>query len=253
MQIYLNSVFLVEIIMEYKRILAVGDVHGMYEKLITLMKKIQFNPAEDLLIFLGDYIDRGSQPLECLDYVKALSITHPGRVVPLIGNHEVMCLNYYRYKEQSRSFMMDGLDYEMAHVWLDNGGDKTKRHFKKLKRPELQKRLRWMRMLSNHYQVDKFYFCHAGIQPFIPLDRQREGDLLWMREGFFELYDGRVGTIVIGHTPVQELKRKHWTDGQPPTTPQFLDNNIIMCDTGTFMEGGKLSCVDVLTGKFWQA
>ena len=217
------------------------------------MKKIQFNPAEDLLIFLGDYIDRGSQPLECLDYVKALSITHPGRVVPLIGNHEVMCLNYYRYKEQSRSFMMDGLDYEMAHVWLDNGGDKTKRQFKKLKRPELQKRLRWMRMLSNHYQVDKFYFCHAGIQPFIPLDRQREGDLLWMREGFFELYDGRVGTIVIGHTPVQELKRKHWTDGQPPTTPQFLDNNIIMCDTGTFMEGGKLSCVDVLTGKFWQA
>lgn len=239
--------------MEYKRILAVGDVHGMYEKLITLMEKIQFNPAEDLLMFLGDYIDRGSQPLECLDYVKALSITHPGRVVPLLGNHEVMCLNYYRYKEQSRSFMMDGLDYEMAHVWLDNGGDKTKRQFKKLKRPELQKRLRWMRMLSNHYQVDKFYFCHAGIQPFIPLDRQREGDLLWMREGFFELYDGRVGTIVIGHTPVQELKRKHWTDGQPPTTPQFLDNNIIMCDTGAFMEGGKLSCVDVLTGKFWQA
>jgi serine/threonine protein phosphatase 1 len=239
--------------MEYKRILAVGDVHGMYEKLITLMEKIQFNPAEDLLIFLGDYIDRGSQPLECLDYVKALSITHPGRVVPLLGNHEVMCLNYYRYKEQSRSFMMDGLDYEMAHVWLDNGGDKTKRQFKKLKRPELQKRLRWMRMLSNHYQVDKFYFCHAGIQPFIPLDRQREGDLVWMREGFFELYDGRAGTIVIGHTPVQELKRKHWTDGQPPATPQFLDNNIIMCDTGAFMEGGKLSCVDVLTGKFWQA
>jgi len=32
-----------------------------------------------------------------------------------------------------------------------------------------------------------------------------------------------------------------------------LDNNIIMCDTGAFMEGGKLSCVDVLTGKFWEA
>ena len=38
----------------YKRILAVGDIHGMYEKLIALMEKIQFNPAEDLLIFLGD-------------------------------------------------------------------------------------------------------------------------------------------------------------------------------------------------------
>lgn len=174
------------------------------------------------------------------------------RVIPLLGNHEAMCLNYYRYKEQSKKFMQDNLDYELAHALLDNDGDETKRQFKKLKRLELQQRLRLMRRLSNHYQVDRFYFCHAGIQPYIPLDKQREGDLLWMREGFFELYDGRAGTIVIGRTPVQELKRKHWIDGQTPTTPQFLQNNIIMCDTGAFMEGGKLSCVDVLTGKFWQ-
>ena len=43
----------------YSRVLAIGDVHGMYEKLIKLMDKIRFNPDEDLLIFLGDYIDRG--------------------------------------------------------------------------------------------------------------------------------------------------------------------------------------------------
>ena len=238
--------------MQYKRILAVGDVHGMYEKLKALMEIIQLNPAKDLLIFLGDYIDRGPQSLEALDYVMALNKQYPERAIPLLGNHEVMCLNYYRYKEQSKSFMVDGLDYEMAHVWLDNGGDETKKQFKKLKRQELRQRLRWMRQLSNHYQVDNFYFCHAGIQPFIPLEMQREGDLLWMREGFFELYDGRAGTIVIGHTSVQELKRKHWADGQLPTTPQFLENNIIMCDTGAFMEGGKLSCVDVLTGNYWQ-
>ena len=242
------------LIMEYKRVLVVGDVHGMYEKLIALMEKIQFNPAEDLLIFLGDYIDRGPQPLECLDYIIALNKQYPERVVPLLGNHEVMCLNYYRYKKQSKGFMMDGLDYEIAHVWLDNGGKKLRKQFEyKLGKVERDKRLRWMRQLSNHYQVDKFYFCHAGIQPFISLDMQRERDLLWMREGFFELYDGRAGTIVIGHTPVQELKQKHWIDGQPPTTPQFLENNIIMCDTGAYMEDGKLSCVNVLTGEYWQA
>lgn len=55
--------------MDYKRILAVGDIHGMYDKLIKLMDKVQFDPAEDLLVFLGDYIDRGPQSLECLDYV----------------------------------------------------------------------------------------------------------------------------------------------------------------------------------------
>ena len=111
-----------------------------------------------------------------------------------------------------------------------------------------------MKMLSNHYQACDYYFCHAGIQPFIPLDKQRESDLLWMREGFFDLYDGRNGTIVVGHTPTMNLKKKYWRDSDnPPATPQFLNNNIILCDTGSFMDGGKLSCVDVLSRNFWQA
>lgn len=58
--------------MQYRRILAVGDIHGMYQKLLSLMDQVQFNPAEDLLVFLGDYIDRGPQSLECLDYVMDL-------------------------------------------------------------------------------------------------------------------------------------------------------------------------------------
>jgi serine/threonine protein phosphatase 1 len=154
--------------MQYKRILAVGDIHGMYQKLLSLMDQVQFNPAEDLLVFLGDYIDRGPQSLECLDYVMDLYKQYPERVIPLLGNHEAMWLNYYRYENRRRSYMMDGLDKQMVLVWLDNGGTDTHRQFKKLKRPELQKRLRWMQMLSNHYRVDDYYFCHAGIQPFIP-------------------------------------------------------------------------------------
>ncbi len=238
--------------MEYKRILAVGDIHGMYEKLVSLLELMQFNPDDDLLIFLGDYIDRGPQSLECLDYVMDLYKQYPERVIPLLGNHEAMCLNYYRYEGQRRSYMMDDLDKQMVMIWLDNGGTDTHKQFKKLKKSELQKRLRWMRMLSNHYQIGDYYFCHAGIQPFIPLDKQKEGDLLWMREGFYAIYDGRYGTIVAGHTPVQELSKKYWKDEQPPTTPQFLGNKIILCDTGSFLEGGKLSCVDVLTGEYWQ-
>ena len=159
--------------MDYKRILAVGDIHGMYDKLTSLMEKIQFSPADDLLIFLGDYIDRGPQSLECLDYVMNLYKQYPERVVPLLGNHEAMCINYYEYEARKRS-LMDNFGKQMVLVWLDNGGKDTYKQFKTLKRPELQKRLCWMRMLSNHYQVGNFYFCHAGIQPFIPLEKQRE-------------------------------------------------------------------------------
>ena len=239
--------------MQYKRILAVGDIHGMYQKLLSLMDQVQFNPAEDLLVFLGDYIDRGSQSLECLDYVMDLCKQYPERVIPLLGNHEAMCLNYYDYELHKRS-LMDNFGKQMVLVWLDNGGTDTHRQFKKLKRPELQKRLRWIRTLSNHYHVGDYYFCHAGIQPFIPLEKQRESDLLWIREAFFELYEGRYGTIVVGHTPTQNLKKKYWSDSDtPPVTPQFFVNKIILCDTGAFIDGGKLSCVDVLTGEYWQA
>lgn len=225
----------------------------MYEKLIVLMEQVQFKPEEDLLVFLGDYIDRGPQSLECLDYVMNLYKQYPEQVIPLLGNHEAMCVNYYEYELWKRS-LMDDFGKQMVLIWLDNGGADTHKQFKKLKKSELLKRLRWMRMLSNHYQIGDYYFCHAGIQPFIPLKKQRESDLLWMREVFFELYDGREGTIVVGHTPTQNLIKKHWKDADmPPTTPQFLDNKIILCDTGSFMDGGKLSCVDVLTKTYWQA
>ncbi|MBQ9698801.1 MAG: serine/threonine protein phosphatase [Acidaminococcaceae bacterium] len=230
--------------MQYKRILAVGDIHGMYKMLTSLMEQVQFNPEEDLLVFLGDYIDRGLQSLECLDYVMGLNIKYPERVVALKGNHEAMCINYYHYEGKSFGFMQEGDDMQSILVWLDNGGYETYKQFKTLKRAAFQKRLRWMQKLPACFRMDEYYFCHAGIQPYIPLEKQREKDLLWIRKWFYTMYSGKE-TIVVGHTPVQ-----NFCDGQ--TTPQFMENNIIACDTGSFMDDGKLSCVDVLNRNFWQ-
>lgn len=44
--------------MEYKRILAIGDIHGEWEKFMSLYERIHFNPDEDLLIFL--MVDTGA-------------------------------------------------------------------------------------------------------------------------------------------------------------------------------------------------
>lgn len=245
--------------MDYKRILAVGDIHGMYDKLIALIEQVQFSPVEDLLIFLGDYIDRGPQSLECLDYVMNLQQQYPERVVCLKGNHEALCVNYYWFKADKIGFILAGKDLQAALMWSGNGGKETKKQFTKLKKPELQARLSWMRKLPNCYQIEDFYFCHAGIAPKVSLREQREQDLLWIRDEFFDWYDGCDGTIVVGHTPVQ-----YWycQEGELPNTPQFKKNHIIMCDTGAYMDGmplnsrivsGKLSCVDVLSKMFWQA
>ena len=71
----------------YKRILAVGDIHGCFEKLISLWKKISVTP-EDLVIFLGDYVDRGRENVKVLKWI--MTESKKKNVVALCGNHEDM-------------------------------------------------------------------------------------------------------------------------------------------------------------------
>ena len=76
----------------YKRILAVGDIHGEWKKFLSLYRQVQFDPQQDLLIFLGDYIDRGLRSMEALDWM----YTHheEKNIIMLRGNHEQMMLDY---------------------------------------------------------------------------------------------------------------------------------------------------------------
>lgn len=236
--------------MQYKRILAVGDIHGMYDKLISLMDQVQFDPSEDLLVFLGDYIDRGPRSLDCLDYVMDLQQRYPERVVCLKGNHESMCSNYYCFDGLKCINPDEVTDVQAGFLWerQSNGGKDTMKQFATLADDELQKRLNWMRKLPKCHRVGNYFFCHAGVYPYYSVDEQSEKELLWIRQEFFFRYDGKE-TIVVGHTPVQKAPFPPYGS----TEPKFLENHIIMCDTGACMDGGKLSCVDVLSKNYWQA
>ena len=228
----------------YSRVLAIGDVHGMYEKLIKLMDKIRFNPDEDLLIFLGDYIDRGPDPGRCLQYIFALQQQYPDVVVYLMGNHEVMMSSYFMQKRGSYNNLI--VDY--AGSWLDNGGLETLDEMDADTKEEL---LQWVMNLPVKYQYQDYFFCHAGVDPDVPLAVQNEFDMLWRRQQWWEQYKGEE-TLVVGHTPVQKVMKLTGKERRTPK-PLFLANHVIMCDTGAYMSGGKLSCVDVLAGKVWQA
>jgi serine/threonine protein phosphatase 1 len=231
----------------YTRVLAIGDVHGMYEKLIKLMDKIRFNPDEDLLIFLGDYIDRGPDPGRCLQYIFALQQQYPDVVVCLMGNHEVMMASYFMQKRGSYNNLI--VDY--AGSWLDNGGLETLKQLDEMDADTKEELLQWVMNLPVKYQYQDYFFCHAGVDPDVPLAVQNEFDMLWRRQQWWEQYKGEE-TLVVGHTPVQKVMKLTGKERRTPK-PLFLANHVIMCDTGAYMSGGKLSCVDVLAGKVWQA
>jgi serine/threonine protein phosphatase 1 len=219
----------------------------MYEKLIKLMDKIRFNPDEDLLIFLGDYIDRGPDPGRCLQYIFALQQQYPDVVVCLMGNHEVMMSSYFMQKRGSYNNLI--VDY--AGSWLDNGGLETLKQLDEMDEGTKEELLQWVMNLPVKYQYQDYFFCHAGVDPDVPLTMQNEFDMLWRRQQWWEQYKGEE-TLVVGHTPVQKVMKLTGKERRTPK-PLFLANHVIMCDTGAYMSGGKLSCVDVLAGKVWQA
>ena len=134
------------------RIMAIGDVHGQYEKLKTLMRRIKFDPAQDILVFLGDLMDRGPESLQCLDYVMHLQKQHPVAVICLMGNHEREMLDYFDALAKTR----DELDVRLLNrtsQWLVYGGDKTLPQLQELGPKALRHRLDYVRNLPLYYRI----------------------------------------------------------------------------------------------------
>ena len=235
--------------MKYRKLLAVGDSHGHYSQLKEAVERSGFDPTQDFMVFLGDYIDRGQEPLKCLDYVRQWKENYPDRVVVLKGNHEDMMDEYFlthNIASDISDFMSD---------WMYNGGETT---FKALSKYDMETRksyLEFIRSLPTKHVMPfhddngnngNIIFCHAGINPLKPLDKQSDFDLLWIREQFLNHYSGN-DIVVVGHTMVQSL------GFEPYPIIYGTSGNIIMCDTGSYLAGGHVSCVDVLAGEVFQS
>ena len=217
----------------YKRILAIGDIHGELDKFLSLYQQLNFNPAQDLLIFLGDYIDRGEYSFEALVWMYGHRQTK--NIIMLRGNHEQMMLDYYD-------------NYCQDMLWLANGGDVTAKALDRLDDGLHEQYIAFVRNLPLQFQLQAggkdFFFWHAGVNPAYPLTEQPPEDLLWIREKFFDHYKGKE-IVVAGHTPVGYV---HWGSTRP-----IIEENMILLDTGSYMTNGHISCVDVLSGQIWQS
>ena len=167
---------------------------------------------------------------------------NPDSVICLMGNHEVMLSSYLIEKRGIYNTLIG--DY--SESWLENGGFQTLQQLKETDAKKREELLAWVTDLPVKYQYQEFFFCHAGVDPDVPLSVQNEYDMLWRRRKWWEQYKG-AETIVTGHTPIQKIKK-----GTRSVKPLFLSNRVIMCDTGAYMAGGKLSGVDVLSRKVWQ-
>lgn len=200
-----------------KRTFAVGDIHGCLDKLLLLMERIDIDFDRDDLVFLGDYVDRGPQSKEVVDYLIDLKAKRE-RVVFLKGNHEEMLERY-----------LEGTDRMM---FLENGGEATLRSYTKgaggeATGPVPTDHLAFFDGLRRWYETPSHLFVHAGLRPHIPLEKQDPWDMLWIRDEFVYTDFNFGKPVVFGHTPFRK--------------PLVLENKIGI-DTGA-VYGNRLTCV----------
>ena len=209
------------------RTLAIGDIHGCKTSLVTLVKQVRPVP-DDQLIFLGDYIDRGPESSQVVEYLLELeTICSP---VFLRGNHEAMIL-------EARA------DPLKSNLWQSYGGLETAFSYGANFSEDWASAIplaHWtfFERTAKFFETDTHIFVHACLDPELEMNDQPDWLLYW--EYFERLQPHKSNKrIVCGHTP--------------QTSGQIKDVGFALCiDTGPAM-GGWLSCLDASSGKFWQA
>ncbi len=210
------------------RRLVIGDIHGCSQVLDLLLAQVQPTP-EDQLITLGDYVDRGPDSRGVLDRLIRLREQLP--TVHLRGNHEVMML-------EARDL------YGHVRHWLNSGGRETLQSYANGRGHVLLDdvpKAHWdflRQVCVDWHETDQHFFVHANAYPDVPLAEQPNYMLQWERLGKTRPHiSGKI--MVCGHTPQ--------SSGLP------LNRGHAIClDTGVY-RGGWLTCLDVLSGRFWQA
>lgn len=172
---------------------AIGDIHGMADKLSAMLDKIKVHAAEHfpgrekMIVFLGDYVDRGPDSKRVIDTVMELSIDEFEKVT-LLGNHEDMLLDAIR----------EGSSYSDFTYWSDNGGSETAKSYSGV---ISKSHVEWMKSLELYRIEGEFLFVHAGIRPGVPIVEQDKQVMIWIRDAFLNSDVDHGVVVVHGHTP----------------------------------------------------
>jgi serine/threonine protein phosphatase 1 len=172
-----------------ERLVAVGDIHGCFDTFQELVEhKIRISKG-DRLVLLGDYIDRGYQSREVIDYIVDLQ-EHGFDIIPLIGNHESMLLDSVESEQSMNKWYMNGAN-ETLHSFGIESIDKLNAKY-----------LRFFKSLSYYYIQDKFIFVHAGFNDETDNPFEDRFQMIWSRRVTYTNPVFNKKIIVHGHTPV---------------------------------------------------
>jgi serine/threonine protein phosphatase 1 len=213
-----------------RRLIAIGDIHGCSTALRSLIEAIQPG-AEDTLVLLGDFIDRGPDTRGVLDQLIGLS--GRCRLIPILSNHE--------------GLLIDSLESRaVLHQWLGLGGRQTLDSYDKRAGPGRGvgpeiiplDHFRFLFGCCEYYETETHIFVHANYHPSLPMDHQPGTMLRWTNivpERQLPHCSGK--TVIAGHTAGEDI----------------LDLGFLKCIDTNCYGGGWLTALEIETGKVTQA
>jgi len=221
------------------RIYAIGDIHGRLDLLQALRQHIQhdaasFHGARKVLIYLGDYVDRGQQNREVIDLL--LQPLAGFEEIHLRGNHEQALLDFLDELSAGIAWMQFGgamtlRSYGVAMPPGEVSGGRLAQAQAFLRRNLPPAHLAFLRGLSLSHVEGDYLFVHAGIRPGVPMAEQDPTDLIWIRDEFLASTVDHGKVVVHGHSISTEVEMR---------------DNRIGIDTGAYFSG-RLTCL-VLEG-----
>jgi serine/threonine protein phosphatase 1 len=229
------------------RTLVIGDIHGGLKALIQVLQKAAIQP-DDIIIFLGDYVDGWSESPGVLDFLIALS--EQQNCIFIKGNHDELLLDWLENRHENLN----------EKVWFKHGGKATVDAYSAISDDKKQQHIAFLKSLQNYYlDAENRLFIHAGftnmngvLQEFFPKlmywDRTLWEVALCLDDRIDKsspIYPKRLkiySEIFIGHTPVSKTK----------IVAPLCKNSVWNLDTGAGFSG-VLTIMDITTKVFWQS
>ena len=180
----------------------IPDIHGCVKTLKALFEE-QIKPTRyDEIYFLGDYIDRGPDSKEVIDFIRGLQ-KDEYNVTALKGNHEDMLAELHDAEKQSKGSFFSIFSNKKRDAWFAMGGKETLKSFGVSSAKEIPPDyIEWIKGLPYYVELENWVLVHAGLNFKAEDPFSDKLSMLWLRD--YEIRPELIGNrkIIHGHVPV---------------------------------------------------
>lgn len=212
---------------------AVGDIHGRADLLANMLALLEERADEDareagqpIVIFLGDYVDRGPDSAGVID-VLLKGKPHGFERRFLRGNHEQTMLAFMADPLANRAWMLQGgaetlTSYGVQPPPMSASEQDWIACAERFSTRVPQAHVDFLNGLERYVELGDYAFVHAGVDAERSLEEQTDDDLYWIRDRFISARRRFSHRVVHGHTPVER---------------PYADDRRVAVDTGAYASG----------------